>query len=162
MGLGSNLHSPLEQLHKALGELERRLAATFFKVASIVRTPPLGGPPQGDYYNTVAQFICEDSARDILAVLQEIESLQGRTRDIHWGPRTIDLDLLFHRDQVLDSADLKLPHAEICAREFVLVPMCELSPNLMNPISQQPYADDLRRLLQRQPSTIISTHDHRR
>ena len=162
MGIGSNLDSPLDQLNEALASLRALPTVEQFCVAQIVRTPPLGGPPQGDYFNTVAGFDCQLEAHDVLAHLQAIENEQGRTRDVHWGPRTIDLDLLLHRSLVINGHDLKIPHPGMCTREFVLVPLCELAPDLVHPVDQIPYATHLSRLLQRQPSSIISTHDHRR
>lgn len=120
ISLGSNLENRKLNLDIAVAELEKVL--TELKVSPYIETKPVGGPKQDDFLNTVAIGECELAAIDLLKKLLSIEDQIGRVRDVKWGPRLIDLDLIVYGDQVIDSPTLKLPHPLAHSREFVLAP----------------------------------------
>ncbi len=135
VALGGNLGDVLATFDCAVSLLaaggERVIAAS-----SLYRTPPLG-PPQPDYLNAVIALQTQRSARDLLGELRRVEEALGRQRSEHWGPRTLDLDLLFFGDggaQVVSGPELTLPHPEIARRAFVLVPLAEIAPDLRHPL----------------------------
>ncbi len=130
IGLGSNLEDPAGQLQRAFDELDRlphtRLAAR----SALYRSPPLGPPDQPDYVNAVACVRTTLAPRELLQALQGIEAAHGRVRAVHWGPRTLDLDLLLYGDRVIDEPGLQVPHPGLAEREFVLRPLADLEPGL--------------------------------
>lgn len=131
VGLGSNLEDPAEQLRRAVGALERIPQTRLLKVSSVYRSAPLGEVAQPDFLNAVAQLETRLDAESLLQHLLSIEQQQGRTRGVRWGPRTIDLDLLVHGDTSSDTPRLKLPHPGIALRNFVLLPLQEIAPELV-------------------------------
>ena len=120
ISLGSNLENRKLNLDIAIAELEKVL--TELKVSPYIETKPVGGPKQDDFLNAIAIGECELAANDLLKKLLSIEDQIGRVRDVKWGPRLIDLDLIVYGDQVIDSPTLKLPHPLAHSREFVLAP----------------------------------------
>lgn len=146
IGLGSNMDSPHAQIGLAADKLRRMLSEGGFAVARIMRSPPLGGPPQDDYLNTVCRLMSSRPPLEVLDVLLGIEDSQGRKRGVKWGPRTIDLDLLLFGTLRMDTPRLTLPHPGMTGREFVLRPILELAPGLIEPGTGVPYSDHLRRL----------------
>lgn len=133
IGLGSNLENPTRQLCRAFDELDAlpktRLAAT----SSLYGSAPLGPPDQPDYVNAVARLVTDLSPLDLLDALQAIEQAHDRVRLQHWGPRTLDLDILLYDDAVIASERLSVPHPEMHKRAFVLVPLAEIAPQLALP-----------------------------
>jgi dihydroneopterin aldolase/2-amino-4-hydroxy-6-hydroxymethyldihydropteridine diphosphokinase len=124
VALGSNLGDRLAHLRFALGRLGE------VRASSVWETAPVGGPDdQGPYLNMVAAFETTLDPWTLLARLHEIEADAGRRRDVHWGPRTLDLDLLFHDDTTVDGRHLVLPHPRISERRFVLEPLEEVAPD---------------------------------
>ena len=127
VALGANIGSPREQMDEAialLGEAtEVKAVSTYFV------TKPVGGPEQPDYLNAVCILESELPALDLLAVLQGIEKSLGRERDVRWGPRTIDLDLIQYGSLLSAAAELELPHPRAHERRFVLEPWCEIEPD---------------------------------
>ncbi len=101
-------------------------------VSSIYETVPVGGPPgQGPYLNAVVALGVDLEARELLHQLQRIELEAGRVRLERWGPRTLDLDILFFDDEVITDDDLVVPHPRVYERPFVLAPLEELAPQLV-------------------------------
>ncbi len=99
-----------------------------------ILTKPYGGVEQDDFLNGVCHIRTIMHPEELLAYLHGLEQKAGRVRDIHWGPRTLDLDILLYDDLVYESDDLIIPHVDMENREFVLRPMCELAPNLRHPV----------------------------
>jgi len=122
ISLGSNLENRKLNLGIAITQLEAILDQLI--VSPFIETKPVGGPEQDDFFNAVAIGSCDLSATKLLA----IEDQMGRVRDIKWGPRIIDLDLIVYGDQIIDSAFLKLPHPLAQSREFVLSPWLAIDP----------------------------------
>lgn len=104
------------------------------------------GPAQPAYLNAAVRISTTLSPRALLAVLNQLEDAAGRKRTVRWGPRTLDLDLLFYEGVVLESSALTLPHPGIASRRFVLEPLCELDPDLVHPLLDRSLSDLLEAL----------------
>jgi 2-amino-4-hydroxy-6-hydroxymethyldihydropteridine diphosphokinase len=127
VALGANIGSPREQMDVAIALL--REATQVKAVSTYFVTKPVGGPEQPDYLNAVCILESELPALDLLAVLQGIEKSLGRERDVRWGPRTIDLDLIQYGSLLSAAAELELPHPRAHERRFVLEPWYEIEPD---------------------------------
>jgi 2-amino-4-hydroxy-6-hydroxymethyldihydropteridine diphosphokinase len=126
VALGSNLENRKLNLDIAITHLEVLLKD--LKVSPYFETKPVGGPTQSDFINAVVIGECDLAPEVLLAELLEIEVQMGRVRDLKWGPRIIDLDLIVYGDQKIDTVFLKLPHPLARSREFVLRPWLEVDP----------------------------------
>jgi 2-amino-4-hydroxy-6-hydroxymethyldihydropteridine diphosphokinase len=134
ISLGSNLGDRRAHLDYAIDALS--LDLTDIKVSSFVQTEPVGvGPEHGLYLNAVVVGCTELSARDLLDRLLEIEEERGRMRPYPMAPRTLDLDLILYGEEIIDESDLRVPHPEFREREFVLRPLAEIAPEMVDPIS---------------------------
>jgi 2-amino-4-hydroxy-6-hydroxymethyldihydropteridine diphosphokinase len=132
IGLGSNLSAPLKQLEQALAAIEQHSQMTLVTHSHFYSSSPMGPQNQPDFVNAVCKIKTSLQPRELLASLQAIENLQGRERHgDRWGPRTLDLDILLYNDLTLKTNDLTLPHYGMREREFVLVPLFEISPDLI-------------------------------
>ena len=131
IALGSNLDHPAQQVEVAFGMLDHIDGTRLVGRSSLYRSSPLGGIEQPDFVNAVAAVATTLPALDLLSKLQSIERIRGREdARIRWGPRVLDLDLLVYGDQVIDESNLTVPHPGIAARNFVLLPLRELAPDL--------------------------------
>jgi 2-amino-4-hydroxy-6-hydroxymethyldihydropteridine diphosphokinase len=126
ISLGANIGDPKANLDLAVGLL--REATEVIAVSSYLQTKPVGGPEQPDYLNAVAILESDLPAKDLLALLNGIETAMGRTREIHWGPRVIDLDLIQYGGLLVKDEKLTLPHPRAHERRFVLAPWFEIEP----------------------------------
>ena len=126
ISLGANIGDAKANLDLAVGLL--REATDVMAVSSYLQTKPVGGPEQPDYLNAVAIIESDLPAKDLLAVLNGIETAMGRTREIHWGPRVIDLDLIQYGGLLVSDEKLTLPHPRAHERRFVLAPWFEIEP----------------------------------
>jgi len=126
ISLGANIGDPKANLDLAVGLLNE--ATDVISVSSYLQTRPVGGPEQPDYLNAVAIVESELPAKDLLALLNGIETAMGRTRAIHWGPRVIDLDLIQYGGLLVNDEKLTLPHPRAHERRFVLAPWFEIEP----------------------------------
>lgn len=134
IGLGSNLNGPAGQVEAAFGLLGELPDSRLVARSSLYRTAPFGGTEQPDFVNAVAALETQLDARALLEQLQHIEHRRGRERDgERWGARIIDLDLLVYDDEVIDEPDLIVPHPGIAERNFVLLPLREIAPELEIP-----------------------------
>lgn len=135
IGIGSNLSSPIEQVQRAIATLKTLEHSQFIKSSSIYGSKPMGPQDQPDYINAVAQIETTLSPLELLDKLQAIELAFGRERikGNRWGARIIDLDILLIDDLVIDSERLTVPHYGMQEREFVLLPLVEIEPNLILP-----------------------------
>ena len=134
IGLGSNLKGPKEQIEKALKALSEAKEITLLSVSSFYQSKPLMDMPGPNYLNVVCKIETNLSALDLLNYCQEIESNQHRMREVKWGSRTIDLDILLYGNQVLVTQRLTVPHPEMINRAFVLFPLFEIEPGLKLPL----------------------------
>ncbi len=133
IGIGSNLADPLRQVQTAIRELSQLPNSTFLKSSSLYRTKPLGPSAQPDFINAVVALETALSPLSLLDALQALELQHGRVRNLRWGPRTLDLDLLLYEQLELKSARLILPHPGLKSRIFVLKPLAEIAPALILP-----------------------------
>jgi len=130
-GLGSNIGDKPENIRKALRWLEERGVARLAAVSRVYRTPPWGVLDQGDFANACAIGETTLSPYELLAAVKKIEADMGREPSRRWGPRLIDVDILFLGDHTLDDPELTLPHKELFGRGFVLLPLVEIAPDLV-------------------------------
>lgn len=128
IGLGSNLGNPIEHVQMAMHAIQALPGTTLVKSASLYRTAPVGPVEQDCFINTVIQISSTLAPLPLLDALLAIEASQGRVRTSHWGPRTLDCDLLYYGHRVMQSPRLVLPHPQILHRAFVLVPLAEIAP----------------------------------
>lgn len=135
IALGSNLNNPLEQLKQA-AEILKSFAVNF-EISPFYGSKPVGPQDQPDYVNAVAKFDTELSAEALLDKLQSIENQQGRVRIRRWGERTLDLDILLYGNEQIHTDRLTIPHIEMKNREFVIVPLFDLSPDLVLPTGEK-------------------------
>ncbi|UVW34817.1 2-amino-4-hydroxy-6-hydroxymethyldihydropteridine diphosphokinase [SAR92 clade bacterium H455] len=132
IALGSNMDSPHSQLDSALAVLSQHPRIALVATSNRYQTPPIG-PQQPDFINAAAQLSTDLSPLDLLDALQAIEQQQHRVRSIHWGPRTLDLDILLYDNFVIESERLTIPHPRMAERGFVLVPLADLDAQLALP-----------------------------
>ena len=133
VGLGSNLDDPLSQLQRAVNALEALDGIRLVQSSAFYRSRPMGPQDQPDFINAVVEIETALSPDALLDQLHAIEQAQGRVRERHWGPRTLDLDLLLYGDETIDSERLTVPHPGLPERAFVLYPLAELAPALVVP-----------------------------
>ena len=129
IALGANIGNPKEQLDIAIALLRESLEVT--AISSYFTTSPVGGPEQPDYLNAVCIAESELPAAELLALLHGIEKTLGRERIEHWGPRTIDLDLIQYGSILSYAEELMLPHPRAHERRFVLEPWAEIEPEAL-------------------------------
>lgn len=134
IALGSNLGDSLSILHDALNILAETPGVALQAQSSWYQTTPVG-PPQPDYINGCAVLETKLTPQEVLERLQNIESQFGRVRQERWGPRTLDLDFLLFDDLILQTPTLQLPHPRMRERAFVLVPLAEIAPDWIEPVS---------------------------
>ena len=140
IGLGSNLGNREGCLRGAIQRLRELPGTTVLRVSRFYETEPVGGPPQGKFLNAALALETTLAPESLLAELQRIETALGRTREVRWGPRTTDLDILLYDDGVLDTPTLKIPHPLMHERMFVLDPLAEIAPNVIHPVLKKPVA----------------------
>jgi 2-amino-4-hydroxy-6-hydroxymethyldihydropteridine diphosphokinase len=130
LGLGSNIGDPPANIREALHQLRANPAIEITKVSSIYRTEPWGYKDQASFANACALARTNLDPERLLAVVKKVEAEMGRTATVRWGPRLIDIDILFYGGEPRISRDLILPHKELFHRAFVLVPLAEIAPDL--------------------------------
>lgn len=144
LGLGANEGEPRLQLARALGEVSAQLS-TVIRVSSLYTSAPVG-PSQPDFFNCAALLSFAGDLRDLLKLTQRIEAQLGRVRKERWGPRSIDIDLLWAGSREVCEASLVVPHPELERRAFALLPLLELVPHAKCPHALRPYGDALATL----------------
>jgi len=137
IGVGSNLGDAPASVRRAMHDVEEGLEAIHARRSSLYRTSPVGGPEQPDFVNAVLVLESEIEPAAALEVLQGIEQRAGRVRDVRWGPRTLDLDIVAVGDAadyvVSEDPVLTLPHPRARERAFVLIPWHEIEPEASLP-----------------------------
>ena len=126
LGLGSNLGERETHLRGAVDALEGVVA-----VSGLYETDPVGGPDQGAFLNIVVELETDLDAQDLLGECRRIETAARRVREIRWGPRTLDVDVLWIDGETVSEPDLEVPHPRMRDRAFVMVPLGELAPDLV-------------------------------
>lgn len=146
IGAGSNLGDREAYLRSAREALSAASGIRSLKAAPVLETEPVGYTDQPDFLNTVYEIETWHSPAGLLKILQKLEDEAGRTRAVHWGPRTLDLDLLLYDDLVTEDPDLILPHPYMHRRKFVLEPLCQLNPWGVHPLCRKRFRDLLEDL----------------
>ena len=154
VGLGSNLGDRQEMLKQARQLLAALPGTTLAHASSLYVTAPVGGPEQDDYLNQVVELLTSLSPRELLKAIGRIEAGLGRERPVRWGPRSIDIDILWYDGSSLAEPDLEVPHPRLEERRFVLEPLAELAPDLVLP-SGRTVEEALERV-------IILAHNYQR
>ena len=131
VGLGSNLDGPSQQIETAFELLNAIPKTRLITRSTLYRSAPFGGIEQPDFINAAAALLTRLTAQKLLDELQQIERNRGREPGgVRWGPRVLDLDLLVYSHSVITTPDLTVPHPGIAERNFVLLPLCDLAPDL--------------------------------
>jgi 2-amino-4-hydroxy-6-hydroxymethyldihydropteridine diphosphokinase len=133
VGLGSNVGDRLEFLQRAVRELERTPEVSVTSVSSVYETEPVGKKDQPHFLNAAIELRCSISASQLYERMKEIERLIGRMPTERWGPREIDLDLLYFDADVREGPTYIIPHREASNRRFVLVPLSEIAGDFVDP-----------------------------
>lgn len=134
IGLGANLNDPIAQVKTALQELAKIRDSKLIASSKIYTSKPMGPADQPDYVNAVALLETQLSAREVFDYTCDIELNHGRIRTgEHWGPRTLDLDILLYDQQQINDQTLTVPHYGLKEREFVIYPLLDIDPNLVLP-----------------------------
>lgn len=146
LAFGANLGNPHHQIDQAIHDIIDRKILTDTKVSTFIQTKPAGGPPQPDYVNAVMTGNTRYDPLSLLQKMQELENQAGRTREIRWGPRTLDIDLLLYNDQIIHTKGLIVPHPRMHVRRFVLEPLAEIAPLWVHPERKMTVLQLLERL----------------
>lgn len=134
IALGSNLGDRLAHLNAAVAGMLGLPGTRLVALSPLYETAPVGGPDrQGAYLNAAAHLETALSAPELLAALQRIEWGQNRERNVRWGPRTLDLDILVYEAEIRDGPKLVLPHPRMHERRFVMVPVCDIAAGMVHP-----------------------------
>jgi dihydroneopterin aldolase/2-amino-4-hydroxy-6-hydroxymethyldihydropteridine diphosphokinase len=128
IALGSNLGDSFTIMQQAISEIEQLSETHVEAVSNLYETEPVGGPEQNSFLNAAILISTSLEPQNLLAALHEIEALHGRTREIQWGPRTLDLDLIDYENFTSTDESLKVPHPLASERSFVLAPCADVAP----------------------------------
>ena len=142
LGLGSNMGDKKGYLDFAVKEIGENPYCKVLKVSEYIETEPVGEVIQDNFLNACVAVETFLPPCDLLTLVNEIEIKAGRTREIHWGPRTLDIDILLYDELVVNSERLTIPHREMAKREFVLKPLSEIAPFAYHPIKHK-YVSEL-------------------
>ncbi len=146
IGAGANLGEPVRQIRQAQDALQKSPGIKFLGASSLYRTQPVGPVEQPPFINAVFALECNVSPRELLALLLEIEQNMGRVRKERWGPRVIDLDLLFFGEEIIEEPGLEVPHPRLHERRFVLAPLAEIAPDFVHPVIKKSVSELLASL----------------
>jgi len=127
LGIGSNLGNRRKNIRLALQEINAMKGTKIIKLSRIIETKPVGGPPaQGKFLNAALKIKTSLTPIKLLKKLKEIEKNLGREKTVRYGPRIIDLDILFYSDKIINRKELKVPHPKLFERDFVIRPLSEI------------------------------------
>ncbi|HKM34626.1 MAG TPA: 2-amino-4-hydroxy-6-hydroxymethyldihydropteridine diphosphokinase [Lachnospiraceae bacterium] len=137
IALGSNMGNSEELIANAIKKLSEDQFNQMGKISDTIVTKPYGGVKQDDFYNGVLQMRTLYTPGELLDILHELEKDAGRERKIHWGPRTLDLDIIFYDHEIYEDKNLIIPHVDMQNRDFVLKPMTQIAPWFRHPVLQK-------------------------
>ena len=135
IGLGSNIGDRKAYMDTAVKELASDDNIRVMQVADFIETEPYGYKEQNKFLNSAAKIETLYSPYELLHRLQDIEQKAHRERKIHWGPRTLDMDILMYEDIIINDENLVVPHRDMANREFVLRPLCQIDPYAVNAVT---------------------------
>lgn len=134
IAFGSNMGEREKNIAFALNTLKSEETIRLKKISDIIETKPWGGVEQNDFLNGAMEVETLLEPIELLKLLKEIEADCGRTETVHWGPRILDLDIIFFDDLIMDSKSLTIPHREMHKRDFVKIPLSQIAPDFVHPI----------------------------
>lgn len=134
IALGSNMGGKENYIRDAVNKLGQIRGCTVRAVSDLIETPPYGVTDQDDFLNGCLELETLLTPRELLRELNRIEAEAGRERTVHWGPRTLDLDIIFYDDEVIREKDLCIPHVDMHNRRFVLEPLSQIAPYIRHPV----------------------------
>jgi 2-amino-4-hydroxy-6-hydroxymethyldihydropteridine diphosphokinase len=134
LGLGSNLGKRSEFIADAINRIAQLPDTELLKKSSELETRPVGYLQQPDFINCVIKLKTDLNPEELLQAISVSENEMGRKREIHWGPRNIDIDILLYNNKIIDLPHLSIPHKELHKRMFVLKPLMEIEPELLHPV----------------------------
>jgi len=146
IALGSNLGDRRAHLRFAVSELKKMRGCRVLRTSKLISTAPYGFKEQGDFLNGCLKLETFLEPLELLDALIDIENETGRIRDVRWGPRTLDLDILLYDDLVVSCEGLRIPHIEMHKRDFVLIPLSEIAPNAVHPVQNKTVSELLGEL----------------
>ncbi|MBQ8246130.1 MAG: 2-amino-4-hydroxy-6-hydroxymethyldihydropteridine diphosphokinase [Lachnospiraceae bacterium] len=146
IAFGSNMGDRLSYINDAIANLKADMRCEVKKVSKFVESRPYGDVEQENFYNGVLELRTLLEPKELLEFLQAEERHAGRVRKEHWGPRTLDLDILYFDDMVIENDDLTIPHVDMQHRDFVLVPLNEIAPYKRHPLIGLTTKEMLKRL----------------
>ncbi|HHU20185.1 MAG TPA: 2-amino-4-hydroxy-6-hydroxymethyldihydropteridine diphosphokinase [Bacilli bacterium] len=152
IALGSNIAPRVDYLNQAIEAIGQVEQMSVVKQSSIYETEPVGYQDQAKFLNQVIEVETTYSPMEVLLACQSIENKLGRKREVRWGPRTIDLDILLYNHENIMTNQLIVPHPRMDSRAFVLVPLVELNPELVIPTTNQTVSEQL---------SLIANHEKR-
>ncbi|KIY22933.1 MULTISPECIES: 2-amino-4-hydroxy-6-hydroxymethyldihydropteridine diphosphokinase [Mesobacillus] len=150
IALGSNLGDRFGYLTQAIILLEGQEKISVINTSSIYETDPVGYTEQDQFLNMVIKVATSLSPVELLDTCLDIELKLGRKREIKWGPRTLDLDILLYNHEIVETEKLTLPHPRMSERAFVILPLLEMDPYIKLPNAREPLANDLLRMPDRE------------
>ena len=146
IALGSNMGDKKKYIENAVEELKNEKLCRVLKVSKLIGTEPYGVTDQDEFLNGALKMETLLTPHELLELLHRIEQEAGRKRIRRWGPRTLDLDIIFYGDQIIEEDDLCIPHIDMQNREFVLGPMCEIAPHKRHPVLKETMTEMLVKL----------------
>ncbi len=133
LSAGSNIGDRRETIERGMGFLQQNPDIRVERCSGLYETAPYGYLDQPPFLNCCMEISTILSPRELLDALHQVENIMGRKREVHWGPRTLDLDIIFYDSETIDEQDLHIPHIDMANRLFVLVPLCEIAGYLRHP-----------------------------
>jgi 2-amino-4-hydroxy-6-hydroxymethyldihydropteridine diphosphokinase len=146
LGLGSNLGNRETYLENAIARLDAEEEINVLAQSAFFETEPVGNLAQPMFLNMAVEVETSLKPRALLAVCLAIEQENGRTRNKKWASRTLDMDILFFGEEIIDEEGLKIPHPEVAFRRFALEPLAEIAPMYLHPVNKEPVWAMLKRL----------------
>lgn len=137
---GSNMGESKATIDMALSDIESDSYCHITNKSATIVSKPYGGVEQADFYNGVIEIETYYEPLMLLGLLQEIELKYGRTREVHWGPRTLDLDIIMYDDDIINTKRLTVPHPDMLVRDFVMKPLAEIAGYRLHPIARKTIA----------------------
>lgn len=146
VAFGSNMGDKQQHIQNAIKGMKAHPHVMVQKVSDFIATEPYGGVEQAEFLNGVMEIETLLTPTELLEFLHELEAAEGRVRTLRWGPRTLDLDILLYDNLVYEDEQLIIPHVDMQNRDFVLIPMSQIAPNLRHPIYKKTMQELYNRL----------------
>ncbi len=141
LSIGSNLGDKNQNIKQAIQMLREDAETKVTRQSAFVETEPVGGVEQDNFLNAALEILTLRSPQELLGQIGAIEKSLKRERTVRWGPRTIDLDIIFYNHEIIQTENLTVPHIEMANRMFVLSPLCEIAPYAMHPVFHKTVAE---------------------